>query len=117
MKKLITLLLFIALISGAYFFYKIYSQNKKLPNDAGLYKGNARYIKDLGHPFSGSGLETDEGIFGLYGEYSKEIMALDDATELVIEGYKKSVERTIPEAGDFRKINWKVIDVTFYEIR
>ena len=117
MKKLVILLIFLTLVSSLFIVNKNHITNKNEPVDMGYYKGDAVFIKDLGHPFSGPGLETKEGTFGLFGDNSIEIMKLEDRTELLIEGSKKTIERTIPQAGEFVEINWEVLDVTYYKIK
>lgn len=117
MKKFFIPLIVILLFLISYFTYKYYITDKYAPRDMYIYKGNAKFIKNLGKPFSSPGVELEDGIFGLYGDMSEEIMTLDDGTEMYVEGYINSVENTIPEAGEFRKIEWKVIDITSYKIK
>ncbi|MFH1589845.1 MAG: hypothetical protein ABIB43_04730 [archaeon] len=74
------------------------------------------FVKDLGHPFSGSAIMTDDGYYRISGDLVEEILALEDGTKIGIVGTISESKRTIPEAGDFVTITEKVIDVESYEV-
>ncbi|GEM_PF-4215758 len=74
-------------------------------------------FENLGHPFTGPAIVTSQGdYYRVSGEKAQEIIALEDRTKIKVIGTLSEYNRTIPEAGAFREITEKVINVTSFEI-
>ncbi len=74
------------------------------------------FIKDLGHPFSGPAIMADGEYYRISGENAQEITAIEDNTKIKVTGSLSEQKMSIPEAGEFREITERVIDVKSFEI-
>ena len=74
------------------------------------------YCKDVGHPFPGPAIQGEGGFYRLSGENAKKINRLKDKTKIKVSGILHNNKRMIPEAGSFRELTEKVIEVKFYKV-
>ena len=74
------------------------------------------YCKDVGHPFPGPAILGAGGFYRLSGENAKKINRLKDKTKIKVSGILHNNKRMIPEAGSFRELTEKVIEVKFYKV-
>ncbi len=74
------------------------------------------YLRDLGHPFFGPALMGEGGYYRLSGDAAREIYTLKDSSKIRVSGRVYTEKRAIPEAGKFREITEKVIEVRSYEV-
>jgi hypothetical protein len=74
------------------------------------------YYKDTGHPFSGPAIMGVGGYYRLSGENAQKIYALKDKTKIRVTGRFYTTKRTIPEAGRFREITEKIMEVKSFEV-
>jgi hypothetical protein len=74
------------------------------------------FCKDTGHPFPGPAIMGQGGYYRLRGENAQKIYTLRDKTKIRVSGRLYTSKRTIPEAGTFREITEKIIEVKSFEV-